>query len=183
VKPEGLLSQLKVPATCPYPEPARSSQHPPLSTSRRSILILPSHLRLGLPSNLFPSRFPLKPLYIPLLSPHTCYMFCPSRSFRFITWTILSEEYRSLSSTLCSFFHSTVTSSLLGLNIHLNTPFSNTLRLHSSHTVRGQVSHPYKTAGQNIFHYILIFKFLENKLEDKRFCTKCCQHSVTAVCL
>jgi hypothetical protein len=30
-------------------------------------------------------------------------MFCQSRSFRFITWTVLGEEYRSLSSTLHSF--------------------------------------------------------------------------------
>ena len=36
----------------------------------------------------------------------------------FITRTILSEEYRSLSSSLCSFLHSPVTSSLLGLSPH-----------------------------------------------------------------
>ena len=46
----------------------------------------------------------------------------------FITHTILGEEYKSFSSSLCNLLHSPVTSSLLGLNILLNTMFSNTLR-------------------------------------------------------
>ena len=51
---------------------------PPHSTSWRSILILSSHLRLGLASALFLSGFPTKTLYTPLFSPHTCYMPHPS---------------------------------------------------------------------------------------------------------
>ena len=43
--------------------------HTPHSTSWRSILILSSHLRLGLPSALFPSGFPNKTLYTSLPSP------------------------------------------------------------------------------------------------------------------
>ena len=42
---------------------------PPHRTSWRSILILSYHLRLGLPSGLFPSGFPTKALYMPLISP------------------------------------------------------------------------------------------------------------------
>jgi len=56
---------------------------PPHPTSWRSILILSSHLRLGLSSGLFPSCFLTKTLYTPLLSPHTRYMYRPSHSSRF----------------------------------------------------------------------------------------------------
>ena len=47
---------------------ARSIQFmPPHPTSWRSILILSSHLDLGLPTGLFPSGFPTKNLYTPLI--------------------------------------------------------------------------------------------------------------------
>jgi len=55
-----------------------TSPHP---TSWRSIFILSSHLRLGLPSGLFHSGFFTKTLYTPL--PHTFYMHRPSHSYRF----------------------------------------------------------------------------------------------------
>ena len=43
----------------------------PHPTSRRSILILSTHLHLGLPSGLFPSGFPTKTVYTPSPHPYT----------------------------------------------------------------------------------------------------------------
>ena len=54
----------------------------PHPTSWRSILILSTHLRLGLPSGLLPSVSPPRP-YTPLLLTHTCHMPSPSNSSRF----------------------------------------------------------------------------------------------------
>ena len=71
---------------------------------------------------------------------HMRYMPRPYHSLDFITWTMLGEEYRSFSSSLCNFLHSLVTPSLLGSNILLNTLFSNTLSLRSSLNVSDQVS-------------------------------------------
>jgi hypothetical protein len=67
-----------------------------------------------------------------------------------ITLTILGEEYKPCSSSLCNFLQPPVTSSLLGPNIFLSTLFSNTLNLCSSLIVRDKVSHPYKTTGKII---------------------------------
>ena len=80
----------------------------PHPTSWRSILILSTHLSLGLPSGLFPSCFPTKTLYAPLSSPIRA--TCPAHLILldFITRTILGEAYKSLSSSLCSLLHSLV---------------------------------------------------------------------------
>jgi hypothetical protein len=83
---------------------------------------------------------------------------------------IFGKEYRSLSCLLCSCLYSPVTSSLLRLNIHLSTLFSNTLSLRPSLNVSDHVSHPYNTKGKIIVLYI--FMFFNSKLENRKFCAE-----------
>ena len=101
MEPEGSLPRLQEFATSLYPEPDKSSicPHP---TSWRSVLIS-SHLRLGLASRVFPSGFPTKTQYTPLVSPIRA--TCPAYLSRFNNPNDFGEEYGSLSSSLHSLPH------------------------------------------------------------------------------
>ena len=152
----------------PPPDPILGQPNP--------VHIPTSHLLEIHPNIIHPSKprspqwslsLPIRPLSSPIRATYPAHLI----RLDFITRTILGEEYRSFSSSICNLLHSPVTSSLLGPNIILNTIFSNTLSFLSSLNVSDQVSHPYKTTGKIIVLYILIFKFLDSNLEDKRFCT------------
>jgi hypothetical protein len=81
-------------ATCPYPEPDQSVQalHP---TFWRSVVVLISHLRLGLPSGLLPSDFPPKTLYEALslsFRPQFCALFGKVEAWMLCLWRILTVK-------------------------------------------------------------------------------------------
>ena len=141
---------------CPPPVPLLSQLDPVHNPTSHFLKI---HLNIIIPSTPGPPKctislgFPhQRPVYASPLS-HTRYMPRLSHSSRFYH-SMLGEEYRSLCSSLCSFLHSPVTSSLLRPNFLLSTLFLNTLSLRSSLNVNDQVSHPYKTTGKTIVLYM-----------------------------
>ena len=79
----------------------QSSQTPP--TSCRSILILSSHLGLGLPSGIFPSGVLTRTLWTPLPCPIRATCTAHLILLDFTTRTKFGKEYTSLSSSLCIF--------------------------------------------------------------------------------
>jgi hypothetical protein len=144
--PEGSLPQSQVPATCPYPEPDQSIPYPTSHFLNIHLDII-FYFFLGLPSGLFPSDFPVKILYMPLVSSIRATCTAHLILLDLATQKIFGEEYRSFTSSLCSFLYSTVTSSVLGPNILLNALFASTFSLPSSFNVSDHVSHPYKMTG------------------------------------
>ena len=119
---------------CPPPVPILSQLdpvHTPTSHFVKILLniILPS--TPGSPKWSLSPGFPTKnPVYAS--PPHTCYMPGPSQSPQFYHPNNICWAVQIITSSLCSFLHYPVTSSLLGPNILLITPFSDTLSLRSS---------------------------------------------------
>jgi hypothetical protein len=109
---------------------ARSIQYMPLhSISPRSLLILSTYICLGLLSALFPTEFATKNPHAfssPIHSTWPAHLIV----LDFTIQIILGDECKLRSSTLSSFLHPLVTSSLFVLNILLSTLLANTLNLH-----------------------------------------------------
>ena len=167
MEPEGSIPRLQSPPLLPIMTQINPVHPPPHPTSWSSILILSSHLSLGPPSSVFLSGFHAKTLYALFLFHILAACHAHLILFDLINRIIFGKEYRRVSTSLCSFLHSPVISSLLSPNMFLSTIFSKTLSLRSFLNVSDHVSHPYKTTGKVIFLYIIIFIFLGSKLEDK----------------
>jgi hypothetical protein len=87
--------------------------------------------------------------------PSPCHMPHPSHS----SWSDhLKNTWSGLE--IMSPHYAVLSTSLLGPIIFLRTPFSNTLSLYSSLSVRDQVLHQYKTTGKIIVLYIVLYIFV-----------------------
>ena len=126
---------------------------PCLPITLRCILMWYFHLRLGLPSGILHS-VPTRTTYVLLV--HSCHMPRPSH----LPW--FNDPNNMVISTICGvhyaiFIQSHLPVSILGPNIFLVTPISNTARLYSSLSLTDRVSHPSKTSKRHVyFLYSLI---------------------------
>ena len=152
MEPEGSLPHSQVSTTCPYPEPDQFSPLHHIPLPENSIY---TWISQGIS---FPQVSPPKRCYATPLH-NTRYMPHPSHSSQFYHpnyWV----EYRSLCSSLCSFLHSRY---LLPLRPKYSPQYPQYKQSSCTHKT---------TTGKFIVQYILIFKFLDSKLQDKRFCTE-----------
>jgi hypothetical protein len=163
-EPEGSSLHSQHLTTGPHPEPVESNLHPPANLPK--IHPDPIHA-LAFRSGLFPSSFPTKILYTFFSSPMRATCSAHLILLYLICLMIFGDKHKLWSSSLCNLLHSSVTLSLLGLNILLRTLFSNTLSLCSSLSVRDQVSHPHKTCRIMVL-YTVTFTFLDSRWEDKK---------------
>jgi len=95
-----------VPATCPYPEPARSSPYPHITLPEDPSLYYPPICAWVFQMVSIPQVSPPQPRTRRSFAPLRA--TCPAHPILLdlITQKILVEQYRPLSSSLCSFLHS-----------------------------------------------------------------------------
>jgi hypothetical protein len=156
----------RVHQNCPFPLVHILSQTQPTSPhpiSSKSILILSTHLRFGLPSGLFPSGF-YQSYTCNTIRANSCYMSSPSHppwlhhSNFTLLWVRVMKLLLSLHPSLIPIFSSATCSQTDSPKFSLNA--------------RHQISHRYITTDKIIILYILISTFLGSRREDKRFWTE-----------
>ena len=176
LKPECSLPHSQMPSTCSNPNLARSSLYPYIS-----LLVDASYFPIY---TLVFKVVPLPQVSLPrtcisLASPHTCYMPHPSHSSPFghpnnIGWRV------QIIKLLIVWF-----SPLLWYLVHLRPKYSSQhpILKHPQPTFLPQCERPSCTPIRNNrqnYSSVLIFRFLESKLEDKIFCTNDSQHFLTS---
>jgi len=128
MEPEISLPHSQVPSTSSYPEPDQSSPSPSsyfLKIDLNVILLSTPGSSKWSVSLRFTHKNPVRTCPLPIHATFSVHLI----PVDLITRIIFGEDYRLLSSSLCSFLHSLVTPSLLGPIILLSTLFSNTLSL------------------------------------------------------
>jgi hypothetical protein len=148
------------PATCPRPEPDNGL--PFHFFNIHFNIIFPSapvfskwSLSLRYPNQNYVS------IYVVLLICHKPRQYSNIR-------IIFEETCKSWSSLLCSFLQSCI----LGHNVVLSHLSSNIFSLCTFLRMRDQVSHPHKTGRKIVILKIVMFIFLDRKLEEKGFWTE-----------
>ena len=170
----------------PPPVPILGQPNPVHITTSHLLEIHPNIIHPSMPRSpqwspypRFPHQDPIHPFSSPIRATYPAHLIL----LYFITRTILGEEYKSFSSSLCNLLHSPITSSLLGPNILLNTIFSNTFSFLSSRNASDQVSHPYKITGKIMFLYISwSLNFLIATWKTKGSAPNDSKHFLTPIC-
>jgi len=161
---------------CPTPVPIMSQLDPVHVTISHFLKIHVNSISLSAPgfskwslSLSFPHQ---NPVYTTPL-PHTRYMSRPSHSSRIYNPNKIGWAVQIIKLLIMYFSQPNCYLVSLSPRYAPQHPIlKHPQRLRSSLNVSDQVSHPYKTTGKIIVLYILILKFLDSQLEDKRFCTE-----------
>jgi len=158
MEPKAPLLHLQVPTICPYPQPDQSSLCP-LPPSH----LLKIHLNIILPSMPGSSKWPPSlrfPHQNPVCNsplPHTCYMPLPISFILIYHLNNIWWHVRSLLSSLCTFLHSPLTSSLFSPKYSLQYPGL----IHPQHQCQQPSFTPIQTKRQNyssVYLNLHIFK-------------------------